>query len=221
MPARRPNVEGGDGDRRLESRNRGPSAVILAGGASRRMGEPKAWLDVGGRPALAHVTALVRPLAADVVVVAAAGQRLPAIDGRVVRDRAPDLGPLPALALGLESVRGTHAFALGCDGVMVRPAVLALLLDECRRRDADAVIPRWGAHVHALVAVYHRRAAAALAALAGGGERRLQAATTLARAYVLPAERLRPLDPEGLSFHAMNTPAEYALLRAAWDASHR
>jgi molybdopterin-guanine dinucleotide biosynthesis protein A len=221
MPARRPHAEDGDVDRRLGSRNDGPSAVILAGGASRRMGEPKAWLDVGGRPALVHVAALLRPLAADVVVVAAVDQPLPAVDGRVVRDRTPDLGPLPALALGLERIRGTHAFALGCDGVMVRPAVLALLLDECRRRDADAVIPCWGAHVHPLVAVYHRRAAAALAALASGGERRLQAATTLARAYVVPAERVRPLDPEGLSFHAMNTPAEYAHLRAAWEASRR
>src|SRR4051812_13866540 len=59
------------------------SAIILAGGRSRRMGRPKAWLPLGGVPLLTAVVARVRPLVADVIVVAARDQELPACDARV------------------------------------------------------------------------------------------------------------------------------------------
>lgn len=192
------------------------SAVIVTGGQSRRMGRPKPWLPLGGVPMLAQVAARVRPLTREIVVVAAAGQDLPPIEARVLRDSTPDLGPLPALVLGLGAIATPYAFALGCDTPFVRRALLALLVRTCRDADADAVIPLWDSRAQPLVAVYHRRLAACLADLAARGERRLQAVVSLPGVRVVTADELRACDPEGASFRAVNTPQEYAAATQAW-----
>ncbi len=194
-------------------------AIVLAGGRSRRMGQPKAWLDLGGKPALVRIAELLDPLAQELVVVTAADQDLPAVDARVVRDRAPDLGPLPALALGLATIRAPYACVVACDTPLVRPALLAWLLARCRRGDADAVIPRWNDRLQPLVAVYRRRLAPRLHQLAAAGERRLQVLGTLPGIDLVAPDEIRGLDPDGASFRPMNTPAEYEAIRRSWPDS--
>lgn len=180
------------------------------------MGRPKPWLPLGGIPMLAHMAARVRPLVREIVIVAAAGQDLPAIDARIVRDPTPDLGPLPALALGLTEIATPFAFALGCDTPFVRRALLARLLDLCR--DANGVVPFWDERPQPLVAVYHRRFAAPVADLAAGGERRLAAVVSLPGVRVVTADDLAPCDPGGVSFRTVNTPEEYTAAVEAWAA---
>ena len=45
--------------------------IILCGGKSRRMGQPKAWLPLGGETVLARVLRLLRPTVESIIVVAA------------------------------------------------------------------------------------------------------------------------------------------------------
>lgn len=192
------------------------SAVILAGGRSSRMGRPKAWLPVDGVPMLVHVAARVRPLVSEIVVVAAPGQDLPALEGlgpvRVVSDRVEDEGPLPALALGLVTIARPYAIALGCDAPLVRLELLRFLAEACERADADAAIPRWNDRLQPLVAAYHRRLASRLQALAASGERRLQTLAHLERIRLVDADELRAIDPDGRSFTPVNTPLEFAAI---------
>jgi molybdopterin-guanine dinucleotide biosynthesis protein A len=206
-PNMRPLDDVRDGDRTALRRDQ-LSAVILAGGRSRRMGSPKPWLPLDGVPLLAAVATRVRPLVSEIIVVTAAGRDLPACEARVLHDREPDLGPLPALALGLDAVRTSHAFVLGCDVPLVRRAVLRLLTREIG--DLDGVVPLWGDRLQPLVALYHRRLAPTLAALATAGERRLQAVAALPCVATVSAERLRLVDPDGISFRTLNTPEDYA-----------
>jgi molybdopterin-guanine dinucleotide biosynthesis protein A len=198
-----------------------PSAIILAGGRSRRMGRPKAWLAFGGAPLLVRVAAAVRPLVREIVVVAAAGQDLPALAARVVRDRVPELGPLPALALGLEAATWERAFVLGCDAALLRPAVLRLLAREHARHAGSATIPVWEGRRQPLVAVYERALAPLVAARAAAGERRLLAVADLPGVRLVPATLVREADPEGASFRAINTGEEYRAARRAWERRHR
>jgi molybdenum cofactor guanylyltransferase len=195
----------------------GASAIILAGGRSSRMGRAKAWLAFGGVPLLVHVAARLRPLVDEIVVVAAAEQDLPPLDARIVRDRLPAAGPLPALVLGLETVTAARALVVGCDAALVSAGVLRLLLADAVRHDASATVPEWAGRLQPLVAVYHRRLLPALTALIARGERRLQSVAEVAGVHVVRSERLRAVDPDGASFRTMNTPAEYAAACRAWE----
>lgn len=200
------------------------AAILLVGGRSSRMGRPKPWLDLDGRPLLARMVDGVRRWTADVVLVAAAGQALPGLAGRaarVVHDVWPDQGPLPALALGLAAARAPWALVLGCDAPLVRGAVVDRLLAE-RAPGCDAVVPEWDGRLQPLVALYRTTLAPAIAELARAGERRLHVAL-VGRPGVrrLPAEMLRPLDPEGESFRPVNTPEEFAAAAARWRARRK
>ncbi len=202
------------------------AAILLVGGRSTRMGRPKPWLDLAGRPLLARVVELVRRWSDEIVLVAAPDQSLPTIAAtarspvpRIVRDRSPGEGPLPALALGLASVAAPWGLALGCDAPLVRSEVVARLLAE-RRPDVDAVVPLWDGRPQPLVALYRTSLAPTLVALATEGERRLHVLAARERVCRLPADALRPLDPEGESFRSVNTPEEFAGVAALWRARH-
>ena len=56
-------------------------ALILCGGESRRMGEPKAWLPFGRERMLQRVARLVAVAAEPIVVVAGPNQQLPPLPG--------------------------------------------------------------------------------------------------------------------------------------------
>ena len=186
------------------------------------MGRPKAWLPIEGVPLLVRVASRVAPLVGEIVIVGAADQELPDVAAAVdvgvtiIRDRAPDLGPLPALALGLVTIRAESAFALACDAPFISTRLLDLLAAEIG--DVDAVIPSWDARLQPLTALYRRRLAPTLQALIANGERRAHAIASVPGCRVLSAERVRDVDPTGASFRAVNTPEEYAAVVAALGA---
>lgn len=110
-------------------------AVILAGGRSSRMGTAKAWLPWHGRPLLAHVVDVIAGVCNHpIVVVAAAGQDLPALHPSAVRvDDPPEFeqgGPLVGLFAGLGVLAQHHtelAFLGACDNVFLTADYLRLL----------------------------------------------------------------------------------------------
>jgi len=193
------------------------ACIVVAGGQSRRMGRPKASLPFGDVSLLERVVTRVAPLVREVVIVAAAEQALPPLVARVIRDRVPGEGPLPAVALGLASVTTPWAFALACDTPFVRGAVLRAL--AAASAGASAVIPRWDNRLQPLVALYHRSLAGPLARLAVGGERRLHVVATRPDVRVLPAEQLAMHDPEGSSFRSLDTPEQYEDAVRRWHAA--
>lgn len=103
------------------------AAAILTGGASRRMGRAKAWLDWQGQPLLAHMVAQARAAgAAPIAVVAPPERTLPDIDG-VTRldDAVAERGPLGGILAAL--LWQPRVLVLACDLPHVSPDFLGFL----------------------------------------------------------------------------------------------
>ncbi|MBE7159850.1 MAG: molybdenum cofactor guanylyltransferase [Williamsia herbipolensis] len=159
------------------------AALVLAGGASRRMGEDKAALDLGGQPMLTRIVTELRRRCDPITVVAAADSpAYRAFSGDTdlvwVTDEDPGTGPLGALAAGL-----TDAAARGLSAVFVcatdMPLLRAELVDELAAglgADDEAVIAVDAQRQHPLAAIYRSSCAVRLTELVAGGERRLLAA---------------------------------------------
>lgn len=164
------------------------AAVVLAGGAGRRLGgAAKPALPVGGRPMLHRVLAAVAD-ARPRVVVGPAGLPVPAGVVRT-RERPPGGGPVPAIAAGLALVPpGVGYLALlAADLPLLTPAAVGRLRAAVVAGGTDGAVyvdrtgrPQWLCGVWRTGAL-RSRLAAGPAVLAGLPVRRLLAGLAVAR----------------------------------------
>ncbi len=108
-------------------------AVILAGGAARRLGGiDKPGALVGGRPLIVTVAAAVSS-AGRLVVVGPPRRELPG--AIAVREEPPGAGPVPAVRAGLAEVSAPWTVLLAADLPFLRPAHVAELLTAADEGD--------------------------------------------------------------------------------------
>ena len=194
------------------------SSVILAGGAGRRIGYQKAFLEFFGVTMIERTVEVVGEVADEVVVVARdadQAERLREVvpEARVVADPVRGFGPVAGLAAGMEAAGSELALAVGCDLPFLNPRVMELLFDLAEGHDA-AVPIREGGLIEPLHAVYRtgpmaRACSEALAA----GERRIRAPLGGLSVRNVPVELFRPQDPELLSLYNLNTEEDLAEAR--------
>lgn len=102
-------------------------AVVLAGGAARRLGgADKPGLRVGGVPLLDRVLAAVREAERVVVVGPERAVRQPVL---WTREQPPGGGPVPALAAGLALVGAPLVAVLAADLALLDAATVRALVD--------------------------------------------------------------------------------------------
>lgn len=108
--------------------NEGPArlAAILAGGAGSRMGEPKATVELAGRPLLAYPIAAARAAGLAPFVVAKDETPLPDLDCSLLVEPGAPRHPLTGIVAALEHAR-TPIVVLPCDAPLVPPDLLAAL----------------------------------------------------------------------------------------------
>lgn len=188
------------------------AAIVLCGGQSRRMGQPKAWLRFGPEYLLQRVVRRLLDAVESVVVVAAPGQELPALPGSVDVARDPVLGrgPLQGLAAGLAALpAGVElAFLTATDVPFVVPGWIEAL--EGLIGDADLAIPMHDDHLQPMAALYRRTPVlvAATKLLAADRLRPVFLCEEV-RTVVVPSGDLRVVDPTFATLRNLNTPEDY------------
>ena len=180
--------------------------LVLAGGASRRMGRPKAWLEVGDTILLRFVTGRLAPDFAEVLVAFAEPEQLEQpVPYRVVFDRKAGAGPLAGIEAGLAAARIDPVFVIACDMPYVTREVAALTV--AASRTCDAAVPRIEGRAEPVCAAYRKSALPAITAALDAGHRR--AADVLADLEVTWLE-----DIGAEVVRSVNTPEEFARLLA-------
>jgi len=154
------------------------SGVVLAGGASRRMGRDKATLEVGGQTLLTRAARCLHDAGAVPVLVAtgSAGRLGPLPWGEVDDGAFPGAGPLSGILAAARVATAPVVAVLAVDLPHASPAVLRWLRAQWRPEDA-ALVPvdadGRAQPLHGLVASDPAVADAIEAALATG-ERRVR-----------------------------------------------
>jgi len=182
------------------------TALILAGGQSRRFGRPKSLIDIGGVPMIRRVAEVMLTMAEETLVSVADVRTETALrsvmpDAAFVIDRRGGQGPIEGFRSGFEVARGDRVLVAPCDAPLLRPALYRLLLDSIGKR--DAAVPRFDV-IDPVRAVYRRKAV--LNVLAGGTDVPSPSALvdSLDAVFVDPP-RLRLADPDLSSFLDVNS----------------
>ena len=181
----------------------GATLVVLAGGASRRMGRPKHALPVAGVTLLEWIVARLGPSFAETIV---SGAPAPA-KARAVADRRRDAGPLAGIEAALLEIGAGRAFVLSVDMPYTSARLAAALL--ARLETHEAVVPRAAGALQPTCAVYAPAAAEKIGAYLDSGGRR--ASGTLERLDLVIVEE-RELVDSGIAaaeLRDLDTPADY------------
>ncbi len=192
------------------------SGIVLAGGRSSRMGQPKALLPFDGTPLIVHIVDALKRLFDQVIVVAAAGQPLPDMPVKLVQDDVPFQGPVGGICYGLRAADAEAAFVTSCDSAFLNRDLIAHLIAEIP--DYDVVVPRWGDRLQPLHAVYRRSVLPLLQEQLVRGELRPVFLFDRVRTRTIEEEEIRRFDPDGASFFNMNTPQDYAAALERWSS---
>ena len=129
------------------------SAVILAGGQSRRMGRDKAWLPINGEPLLARQIELMHQLSpVEVFISGRMDTDYSSFQCPVLQDRFPDAGPLAGIERALAVASSSLVLVLAVDMPNISVPFLRTLADQCA--EGHGLIPRLKNSIEPLVAFY-------------------------------------------------------------------
>lgn len=128
--------------------------IILAGGLNTRIRINKAFLAIGNEPIVQRIIEVLKPLVADIIIVANQPGSYNSLGVQVVTDIIPQRGPLSGIHAGLKASRYQYNFVVACDMPFLEPSLISYLL-ECSP-GFDVVVPRMGNYLQPLHAVYSR-----------------------------------------------------------------
>ena len=183
--------------------------VLLAGGESRRMGQDKATLYLGGETFLSLIGREMSIFPEKLLSVRHGGLALSGFDP--IEDQFPSCGALGGICTALHSCRSNYLLVLGCD-MPCYPAALARYLCSFLDDGCDVCLPvdRSG-RIHPIGGIYAKKTAPALERQILSGNYRLM--------HALKTLDVRQIPLSGTAFPDtalanINTPQEYdALLR--------
>jgi molybdopterin-guanine dinucleotide biosynthesis protein A len=194
------------------------SAIVVAGGVSKRFGQEKCLAKLGGKPLILHVLNRLAQIVDEVVVVVSSNEQKLKI-GRIVEkrvhieiDNARFQTPLVGALTGFEAISRKNALLLACDTPFLSPEMLFFLWKSCKNK--DGVVPRWpNGNIEPLHSAYNVAAAkrAAGLTLTDGKLDMRSFLAKMQRIQYIPITYLEKFDSELKTFYNINTHSEMQL----------
>jgi molybdopterin-guanine dinucleotide biosynthesis protein A len=189
------------------------TGILLAGGKSRRMGEDKRFLHVGGQPLFERSLTILRALFSKVIVVIAQDSAPLHAEVPVVRDLVPDCGSLGGLYTGLKHASTQHVFVVACDMPFLNPQAVQYVVNV--KADADIVMAQRESGLQPMHALYSKWCLPVIEEMIGAHHLKIHelAAHSSLNVRLISKAELSLVDPDGRSFLNVNTPSDLKAAR--------
>lgn len=197
------------------------TGFVLAGGRSRRMGQPKRDLLLAGEPMISRQLRLLRSLCGGVGVVG--GPKPPSRASHFFcADEWPGRGPLGGIFSGLARTRTEYNLFVGCDMPFLTPLFLRYISERALAGRADVTAPESNdRRVQPLCAVYRRRARVAIRMSLMRGENKTSGFYGRVCCSIIRWPELSRAGFRPEVFANINTPEDYAAARKAAERRPR
>lgn len=195
------------------------SVAVLAGGKSRRLGQNKAFVQLGRRLVVERVLDVVTTLSNDVLIVTDDLVNYRGLGQRLVTDAYPGCASLGGIYSGLWAARHEQMLVVGCDMPFLNVALLEYMVALSGHH--DVVMPSYDSYIEPLHAIYHKRCLPVMARLIQAGNLRIAEVFDAVTPRLVTARELDIFDPHKLSFFNINTPQDLAKAEALADLRRR
>lgn len=196
------------------------SAIVLAGGQSRRFGRDKASEVVAGRTLLAWVVRRLEPVADEYLLVSLAGRALPRVETArpvwLVYDEHEGKGPLAGIHAGLREARHELALAVACDMPLLKAELFRFMAGQAE--GYDLVVPVVDGFPQVTHALYRRTLLPEIEALLRADDLRPTSLFRHSRRLEIPEAEIRAIDPYLWSFTNLNSQEDLERVREQLDA---
>ena len=183
------------------------TAVVLAGGMSRRLGRNKAVELFDGETLVRRVIGRMRQVAGNIMVVANDENRVAELglpdDVAAVIDEYPGKGPLAGIYTGLNASSTEWAVFCACDMPFLNPRIYHALLSN--RDTHDAVVPIVDGRPEPVHAAYSRACLAPIRDKLAADDLKIAGFFQDVSVRYFTEDELRSIDPDLLSFFNINT----------------
>jgi molybdopterin-guanine dinucleotide biosynthesis protein A len=158
------------------------TAIIMAGGGSRRMGTDKSMLPIKGQSMIEAICEQLRGFFDEILISANEVDKFAFLGFEVIPDKVPEQGPLMGIASALEASANELNFVVACDIPKINLACVNRMLTEAIESHADIVIPTTGEEKYEpLFAIYRKTALEAINKTLSSGKRKITEVFTLCR----------------------------------------
>jgi len=188
------------------------TGAILAGGRSTRMGTNKALLTLGGVRLIEGLLDAIRPMFAEVMIVANDPDTYAYLGVPAFSDRIPEKGSLGGIYTAVFHSAFPQTFCIACDMPFPSRAVIAYLRNVAP--GYDVVVPRTADGYQPLHAIYGKACLPHMEAMLRAGRLKIDRLFPAVRVRTVEEGELRPLDPSLRCFVNVNT-------REEWEAAAR
>ncbi len=183
------------------------SAVILAGGKSRRMGRNKALLEFDGETLIQRLYHTLETAFDEVLISANDPETYDFLDATFVPDIYEAGGCLAGLHAGLLSARGESCFFAACDMPFLNVELVRYL--GSFSAEYDLVVPVSRSGLEPLHAFYSRNCLPHIERQLDEGNLKVIEFFDKVRAREITVDEMNEYDPHELSYFNINTQAEY------------
>ena len=192
------------------------AAAVLAGGKSRRMGRPKPFLTLEGRPLIRRVIDALMDDFSEIFIVAPDEAPFVDLGLPVVADSRPGSGALGGVFTAVQAATLPQVLVVACDMPFLNPDLLAHM--AVRASGHGAAVPRAADGLHPLHAVYAKHSYEALASALDRGMMKLMDVLPALAAVEVDEEEMRRFDPNLYSLFNVNHPDDLERARAVLAA---
>jgi len=198
----------------MGQRLQGITGILIAGGRSKRMGQDKRRVELGGQTLFERALNVLQDLFEEVLVVLAEPDPgLPLQGARVVTDLIPNCATLGGLYTGLHHAKASRIFAVGCDMPFLnRDAITRMATLDAQ---ADVAMARLAIGLQPMHAVYSKACLPHLERMAQAQQLKVQELTRVEglRVRLVEESALKTVDPQLLSFFNINTAPDLEFAR--------
>lgn len=192
-----------------EQKEPGNGAIILAGGDSKRLGRPKALLDLCGKNLIEIMVERLYGVFDQVTLVTDRPELyegLPVlITGDLIKDKVKS--PLRGIHAGLSVSPLPYQFVVACDMPFLNTELISYM--DRFAADYDAVVPRVDSYFQPLHAFYSRSCINIISRQIEGGLYKVTDFYDNLEIRFIDSAEIKRFDPEEISFTNINTWLDY------------
>ena len=134
------------------------TAIVLAGGKSKRMGFDKQFLSIDGIYITEYIIDILKPMFNNIILVTNKPEAYKDRDIVLAEDFHKDFGPLGGIHIGLKKSQSLYNYIVACDMPYINKAYIDFMKKKIEEENykKDAVITRFGNWIEPFNAFYSK-----------------------------------------------------------------